>query len=223
MYLHNFLQMRRKTRSTRLPHGQPWLFICLLQFFIVFWLTYMPGHLVAQGFPHPLSLHAAYSGNNVWNPGLEIGIDRQRVLMDKSRNDHDFSVEKWFTGDLGFYVDPGSHSAAFLNVGLNRRKYKESMFYTHAGIDPIGIYRSILPETYEVTADGSVIKVGFPGNWYYAPTASWGFGKYYNRTSGSGWYTTFELMALLPYNTSIQFLLNLKLGYRLPMREITGI
>ena len=182
-------------------------------------LLILPAFIKAQnGFPHPWSLHAGYYGNNLWNPGLQVGADRQRVTMDKSRNDHEFTVEKWFTGDLGYYLDPGSHGACFIQVGTVRRKYKERMFYTQTGFNPLGIYRSILPETFLVTDGGPVEPVKFPGNWYYAPSVSWGVGQYYRKLPGTGWYAKLELMALLPYNTYVQFLINLNLGYRIPLR-----
>lgn len=190
----------------------------LIGVLFVILMLFLPGIGKAQGFPHPWSLHAGYYGNNLWNPGIQVGADRQRVTMDKSRNDHDFTVEKWFTGDLGYYLDPGSHGASFLQVGTTRRKYKDKMFYTQTGFNPLGIYRSILPETYTVTDAGHVEQVNSPGNWYYAPSVSWGVGQYYRKLPGSGWYARLELMALLPYNTYVQFLFNVNLGYRLPLR-----
>jgi len=168
------------------------------------------------------TLNISYHGNNLWNPGLNAGVEQPWSLSQKvNRKDKALSIETYFNADLGFFRDHSRQTAVFTHLGINKRRYREDRggFHYQFGFSPVGMYRSFLPETREYTVNGTVEQVYFPGRWYYAPVVSVGMGKFHEGQPGTGWFVEMNITTLIPYNTYIMPLLNIKLGYRLPMKR----
>jgi hypothetical protein len=170
----------------------------------------------------PATLNLSYHGNNLWNPGLNAGIEQPWSVSQKAdRKSRPVILEKYFNADLGFFRDYSRQTPFFSHLGINRRRYREDKggFHFQFGFSPVGIYRSFLPETWEYKTDGTVEKVFLPGRWYYAPVVSMGLGRFHNNKPGTGWFVEMNITTLIPYNTYVMPLLNIKAGFRIPMKK----
>lgn len=137
-----------------------------------------------------------YLGNNLWNPGINLSINKTI-----KENNH--------TIDLGIFRDPGSHTAAFAVYGLQKNKAKWSF-----AAYPIGIYRSFLPKTYEVTPNGSISEPSnLAGNFYFSPAIA------VKRRHFKVLYSKIQFLVLIPYNTFVMPVLNIGVGYRINQKR----
>ncbi|MDF1573261.1 MAG: hypothetical protein P1P82_16755 [Bacteroidales bacterium] len=170
----------------------------------------------------PYSYSVAYFGNNLWNPGIKLGFEYdwkvQNETIDPATDNstpHKMPVKKaWMPGgNIGIYLDPGSHAGLFGNAGISYRRTSEKGRNRHIALNPAGIYRSFLTETYAYDNQGGVDRVTLPGNLYYAPAFSFGVGKFTNRSLHSGWFTQVTVITLMPYNHWIMPLINLEVGF----------
>lgn len=84
--------------------------------------------------------------------------------------------------------------------------------------NPLGYYRSFLPETYEVAGD-NVGKVFLPGRGYYAPSISVGIGKQRKGKKITGRYFNINFMLRKPYNAGTLPAFNLQYGYRFNFKK----
>jgi len=175
----------------------------------------------ASGSP-PATLNISYHGNNLWNPGLNAGIEQTWLVIQKdNRRQKPLTIETYFNADLGFFRDYSRQTPFFTHLGINKRGYREEKggFHYQFGFSPVGIYRSFLPETLEYTVNGTVEKVFLPGRWYYAPVVSLGIGKLHQGQPGTGWFVEMNITTLMPYNNYIMPMLNIKAGYRIPLKK----
>lgn len=172
--------------------------------------------------PTPATLNISYHGNNLWNPGLNAGIEQPwSVILRDNRRQKPLTIETYFNADLGYFRDYSRQTPFFTHLGINKRRYRRDKggFHYQFGFSPVGIYRSFLPETWEYTVNGTVEKVFLPGRWYYAPVVSLGMGKLHKGQPGTGWFVEMNITTLIPYNTYVMPLLNIKAGYRVPMKR----
>jgi hypothetical protein len=174
--------------------------------------------------PEPMGLNlrynASYYGNNLWNPGLKVGaayVFREthfdgKVKSGKEKHKmHQFMV----TGDFGFFWDPKDFTAVFTYFGVTYRKTNTKGFNYNFGLSPAALYRSFLPETWEVDDEGSVSQVTLPGRFYYAPTLIMGIGKKMKEGKMfNAWFMNLNIMTLIKYNANMMPLLNFEFGYR---------
>jgi hypothetical protein len=162
--------------------------------------------LQAQNTPYEssYSYSVSYFGNNLWNPGLKLGVEHawKRPVL-KAWN---------VAGNIGMYLDPGSHAGLFSNAGISYRSTSAKGRNRLIALNPAGIYRSFLAETYSYDSQGGVTRVMLPGTLYYAPAFSLGIGKFTDPSSQSGWFTQVTVITLLPYNHWIMPLINLEAG-----------
>lgn len=158
----------------------------------------------------------SYYGNNLWNPGFNAGLEypysTKEITDRKERTD---ILQSAVSVDLAFYADPGSHAAILLHSGLKLKKITENALALYIGFSPLGIYRSFLPETYDVSDEWAVTRVNLPGRTYYAPNISFGIENRLSRPHLDACFLEMEATTLVPYNTYAMFLLNIKLGVRL--------
>ena len=202
------------------------LILLTLVYFACNNFTYAQAPGVTPGSP-PATFNLSYHGNNLWNPGLNAGIEQPwSVIQKASRRLKPLIIETNVNADLGFFRDYSRQTPFFIHLGITKRRYREdkSGFHYQFGLSPVGIYRSFLPETWEYTVNGTVEKVFLPGRWYYAPVVSMGIGQFQNKQPGTGWFAELNLTTLIPYNTYIMPLLNVKAGYRIPlMKQIVNL
>ncbi|MEX0987486.1 MAG: hypothetical protein WD052_08415 [Bacteroidales bacterium] len=158
----------------------------------------------------------AYFGNNLWNPGVKLGMEYTWKV--KNATDHVPNLKRslqkeWVPGaSIGFYLDPGSHAGLFSNAGIGYRRTNGNDRTRYASLNPAGIYRSFLTETYAYDDQGNIERVTLPGNFYYAPAFSIGIGKFTGPDLQSGWFTHLTITTLIPYNHWIMPLINLEVG-----------
>lgn len=116
------------------------------------------------------------------------------------------------------YLDPGSHAGLFSNAGISYRRTSAKGRSRLIALNPAGIYRSFLAETYSYDNQGGVNRVTLPGTLYYAPAFSFGIGKFTDRSLQSGWFTQVTVITLVPYNHWVMPLINLEAGIMIGKR-----
>lgn len=172
--------------------------------------------LYAQENNQKLYYKLSYYGNNLWNPGFSVGLEYPNSTKEiTDRKGREQLLRNAISLDLAFYADPGSHAAILLHSGLNLKRIRENKLDLSLGFSPLGIYRSFLPETYNISDEGAITRVILPGRSYYAPTFSFGIGNQLPRIPLEAWFIELELTSLVPYNTYAMVLLNVKLGVKL--------
>ncbi len=155
-----------------------------------------------------------YFGNNLWNEGVNVGMEKLRsdtTYFNKKGKTR--TVNKNYAANFGFYNDSESHLGMFLTAGWSRRKMLKNRFNPTSSLQPLGIYRSFLPETYKVNEDGEVRKVFLPGRFYLAPNVSAGIGRMGRWHPDNSWYVKLNITTLLPYSRAIVPLVNIEFGY----------
>ena len=166
-------------------------------------------------------LGAHYFGNNVWNKGLSLSANKLKSTDSVNCLFH--KRQKWIEKNhqltLGFYNDQDAYSALFVNVGFYKKRHRTKRWIYLTELKPIGLYRSFLPNTYEINEAGNVSKVTLPGRLYYAPSASLGLGRYTKKHPKNYWHADANMMVLLPYNTYVMPLVNLQIGYNFSLAK----
>ncbi|KQC29099.1 hypothetical protein [Flagellimonas eckloniae] len=158
-------------------------------------------------------------GTVFWSNGLSVGAEylwkeneKTKTRNDKERtNTHQFL----FNGNLGFVTNFSSKTdtGAYTNFGLTWRRTNKKGKQFNIELNPLGYYRSFLPETYEVNGD-SVDKVFLPGRGYYAPSLSVGIGKHRKGKVRSGSYFNINYTLRTPYNSGALPTFSLQYGFR---------
>jgi hypothetical protein len=197
--------------------SQPGLLICL-----VLLSLYFPVQAQTTANDSPNRYSVAYFGNNLWNPGLKLGMEYTRKVkayLDGPGAEEIFPKREWVPGaNIGFYLDPGSHAGLFTNAGISYRRTNAKGSTRFVSLHPAGIYRSFLAETYRYNDQGDVERVPLPGNFYFAPAFSLGIGKLTGPALQSGWFTRLTVITLVPYNHWIMPMINLEAGIMLGKR-----
>jgi hypothetical protein len=190
---------------------QPGLLICL-----VLLLLYFPGQAQTTTPDSPYRYSVAYFGNNLWNPGLKLGMEYSRKVkanIDSQGAEDIFPKKEWVPGaNIGVYLDPGSHAGLFTDAGIGYRRTSAKGSTRFVSLHPAGIYRSFLTETYRYNEEVGVEHVTLPGNFYFAPSFSLGIGKLTGPALQSGWFTQLTVITLVPYNHWLMPLINLEAG-----------
>jgi hypothetical protein len=157
-------------------------------FLLIFLLTLfqVQGQTVGYSTPSVLlndysPVSMSYYGNLVFQPGFKIAIDRNLLLIEKSK------VKKRKTKytqkliyaqpNLTFYVHPKTMSTFQLNTELGFRRYNKHLLYTELALS-IGYSRRFnLGETYLADEAGNItgIKKGTSLS-YFATGISFGYG-----------------------------------------------
>ncbi len=162
----------------------------------------------------------SYHGNTLWNPGLNAGLEIPRSFeTTPGRKDQTILKYRFLQADAGFFADRRIEFAVYANGGFSWRRQKEGKSFWQLGVSPLGFYRSFLPNTYEFTdqglVTGTVERRRFAGNFYFAPAISVQTGKISSSSPLKNWFAEINLITLMPYNTYIMPLVNVKVGYRL--------
>ncbi|MEW7292073.1 hypothetical protein [Aquimarina sp. 2304DJ70-9] len=165
-----------------------------------------------------------YSGNIVWNNGLSFGAEylwKEKVkIKEKKRRQKTITHQFLFDGNLGVTTNfaTKTDTGIFTNYGLMWRRTNTKGKQFSIALNPLGYYRSFLPETYEVNGD-DVSKVFLPGRGYYAPSLSIGFGKQRKDKKLTGRYFNINLMLRTPYNAGTSPSISLQYGYRFNFKK----
>lgn len=177
---------------------------------------------VPTSFWNRTEFKVGYFGNMLWNPGLNGGAEyliREKVKTKERKKGPKTIIKKTLlNGNFGFYWDPKSHIGTFTNYGILWRRTNPNGKQINVQFNPLGYYRSFLPETYEVS-NNRVRKVPLPGRSYFAPSLSVGVGKLRKTSKLTGRYLNLNFMVLTPYNTNILPLVSITYGYRFKIQK----
>ncbi len=162
------------------------------------------------------NLTASYFGNNLWNPGLQVGGEKVVSNNTKTKVSENESLTKhlqyYINGNFGFYIDNPTHWALFNNYQINFRRVQEKGKFISIGTGP-GIMRTFLPETYRVTDNGDIERVKLPGRLYSAPVISLGVGRLWKRNNNNAWQFKIHNFWLLNYNNAVLPQIHVEYGY----------
>ncbi|MFK7921079.1 MAG: hypothetical protein AB8H47_03940 [Bacteroidia bacterium] len=146
----------------------------------------------------------AYAGNNLWNPGLQVGYLKHGLSLQQK--------PLIYQARLGFYLDPQSQFNLFSFAGLQYRASMGQKNHFDIRLSPLGVFRSFYPEGYRVLDNGATEKIFLPGRWYYAPECSITFGFKLKNEKIKQVYLGPQLIFLLPYNSRALPILNFQVG-----------
>jgi hypothetical protein len=165
-----------------------------------------------------------YSGNVIWNNGLNFGAEylwkEQMKTKDRKRGQRTNTHQFLLNGNLGFTTNfaTKTDTGLFTSFGLTWRRTNKKGKQFSIEFNPLGYYRSFLPETYEVKGD-NVNKVFLPGRGYYAPSLSIGIGKQRKGKKLTGRYFNINFMLRTPYNAGTVPSVSLQYGYRFNLKN----
>ena len=163
-----------------------------------------------------------YTGNIFWNNGLNLGAENlwKENIKERKTKQKTISYEYLFNGNLAFTNNFSSKTDAgiYTNYGLTWRRTNPKGRQISFEFNPLGYYRSFLPETYEVIGD-DVEKVFLPGRGYYAPSFSVGIGKLREGKKLTGRYFNVNVMWRTPYNAGVLPSISLQYGFRLNAKK----
>jgi len=160
-----------------------------------------------------------YFGNLLWDNGLNFGAEylwKEKIkIKERKRGEKTITHQLLFNGSMGYSTNFSNKTDNGLStyLGLIYRRTNLKGRQLSLEINPLGYYRSFLPETYEVKG-GNVSKVRFPGRSYYAPSIAIGFGKFRKAKKRSGSYFNLRYTIRTPYNAGALPILSLEYGYR---------
>ncbi len=165
-----------------------------------------------------------YSGNFLWNNGLNFGAEylwkEKMKVKNRKRGKRTNTHQFLFNGNLGFTTNfsTKTDTGIFTNFGLTWRRTNKKGKQFSIEFNPLGCYRSFLPETYEVKGD-QVNKVFLPGRSYYAPSLSIGLGRQRKGKKLTGRYFNINFMLRTPYNSGTLPSVSLQYGYRFNFKK----
>lgn len=166
----------------------------------------------------------SYSGNIFWNNGLNFGAEyllkENKKTKNRKRGQRTNTHQFLLNGNLGFITNFSSKTdtGIFTNYGVTWRRTNKKGKQFSIAFNPLGYYRSFLPETYKVNGD-NVEKVFLPGRGYYAPSISVGIGKQRKGKKISGRFFNVNLMLRTPFNAGTLPAINLQYGYRFKFKK----
>ncbi len=166
----------------------------------------------------------SYFGNIFWNNGLVFGTEylwkEKKKTKNRKRGQRTNTHQLLLNGNLGFTTNfsTKTDTGIFTNYGLTWRRTNKKGKQFSITINPLGYYRSFLPETYEVIGD-NVKKVFLPGRGYYAPSISVGIGKQRKDKKITGRFFNVNLMLRTPYNAGALPTISLQYGYRFNFKK----
>jgi len=163
-----------------------------------------------------------YIGNVAFNNGLYFGSEylwKERVKIkekvDKKGRQKTITHQLLINGNLGFTtnITNKTDTGVFTNYGLIWRRTNTKGKQISIEFNPLGYYRSFLPDTYEVRGD-NVSKTSLAGRNYYAPSLSIGIGELREGKKLPGVYFNINLMLRTPYNAGNLPSVFFQYGYR---------
>lgn len=160
-----------------------------------------------------------YYGNILWNNGLNVGAEYawKKYVNIKERKKgkkiitHQFLINGSLGYSTNFLVQTDNGLSTYYGLTWRRTNPKGKQY--NVELNPLGYYRSFLPETYEVKGD-QVSKVTLPGRGYYAPSIAVGIGKLRKGKKRSGWYLNLQCSFQTNYNAGTLPVLSLHYGHR---------
>ncbi len=198
--------------------------IALIIYLYIFKMQAQSQMDVSTTFLDKTEFKAGYFGNLLWNNGLSVGAEylwkENTKIKERKKGQKKVTHQYLLNGNLGFTTNfaTKTDTGVFTNYGLIWRRTNTKGKQISIALNPLGYYRSFLPETYEVKGD-QVDRVSFPGRSYYAPSLSVGLGKLRKGKKLTGRYINLNLMFRTPYNAGILPSISLQYGYRFNFKK----
>jgi len=180
--------------------------------------------LAENSFLDKTEFKLGYSGSIIWNNGLNFGAEylwkENRKTKDRKRGTRTNTHQFLLNGNLGLTTNffSKTDTGAFTNYGMTWRRTNKKGKQFSIELNPLGYYRSFLPETFEVKGD-DVNKVFLPGRGYYAPSIAVGIGKLRANKKLTGRYFNINLTYRTPYNAGTLPAFSLQYGYRFNFKK----
>lgn len=160
-----------------------------------------------------------YYGNLLWDNGINLGAEytwrEKKKVKETKKGQKTVTHQFLFNGSIGYSTNFANKTDNGLHTyyGLIWRRTSPRRWQLHVSLNPLGYYRSFLPETYEVKG-GNVEKVFLPGRGYYNPTLSVGIGRQRKGKTRSGSYFNITFSPRFNYNAGTFPTLFLQYGFR---------
>lgn len=165
-----------------------------------------------------------YTGRALLYNGLNLGAEylwKEKVKLKDGRSKQKTITHQFLlNGNIGFTTNfaTNTDAAIFTNYGLTWRRTGNKGRQISIEFNPLGYYRSLLPETFAVNGD-NVEKVSFPGRSYYAPSLSVGIGKLRKGKKLTGSYFNVNFMWRTHFNGGTLPSVSLQYGYRFKLKK----
>jgi hypothetical protein len=160
-----------------------------------------------------------YAGTVLWSNGISVGAEYLWKENEKTKdrkgaqrtNTHQFL----WNGNLGFATNFASKTdtGGFVNFGMIWRRTNKKGKQFSIELNPLGYYRSFLPDTYEVNGT-TVDKVFLPGRGFYSPSLSVGIGKQRKGKVRAASYLNINFSPRFNYNAGTLPTLSIQYGFR---------
>lgn len=198
--------------------------------YIIIFLFISAIHLQAQSqsdspsFLYKTDFKVGYYGNLLFDNGLNLGAEyawkEMEKIKEKRKGQKTISHELLFNGVLGYSTNFTNQTDNGLTTqyGLIWRRTNPKGRQFTVEFNPVGYYRSFLPETFEVIGD-KVSKVRFPGRSYYAPSIAVGIGKLLSENWHPGRYLKLNCTFRTPYNAGTLPSFTLQFGHRFNFKK----
>jgi len=198
--------------------------------YTLFFLLVYTIHLQAQSklddasFLNKTEFKIGYSGTILWSNGITVGSEYLWKEFEKNKerrgaqrtNTHQFLLN----ANLGFTTNFASKTdtGGFANFGITWRRTNKKGKQFGIDLNPLGYYRSFLPETLEVKGD-NVDKVFLPGRGYYNPSISVGIGKQRKGKVRSGSYFNINYSPRFNFNAGRLPTFSIQYGFRFKFKN----
>lgn len=196
---------------------------------IVFLLIYAL-NLQAQGqtdrspFLNKTEFKVGYYGNLFSDNGLQLGAEyafkEKKNSKEKKKGQKTITHQFLLHSSIGYSTNfwNKTDNGLYTYAGLIWRRTSPKRWQVHVALNPLGYYRSFLPETFEVRGE-NVSKVRFPGRNYYAPSIGFGIGRMRKEKRRSGWYLNLNYVLRTPYNTGTLDTFSVQYGHRFNFKK----
>lgn len=193
--------------------------------YIAFLLLIFSSNLHAQNqldsssFFHITEFKIGYYGNFLFDNGLNLGAEyswkEKKKVKEKRKGQKIVTHEILFNGSIGYSTNFTTQTDNGLTTfyGFIWRRTNLKGRQLSIEVNPLGYYRSFLPETFEVVGN-EVNKVKFPGRSYYAPSIAIGMGKLLSKKWHPGRYLKLNFALRTPHNAGVLPSITLQFGHR---------
>lgn len=165
-----------------------------------------------------------YYGNLGSDNGLNLGAEyawkEKQNVKQKRKGPKTIRHQFLFNASLGYSTNISSKTdnGFLINYGFIWRRTNPKYRQFFVELNPLGYYRALLPQTFEVDG-GRVTNIGLGGRGYYAPSIAIGIGKLIRKKRHSGAYLKFNWTLRTPYNGGALPTFSIQYGHRFNFKK----
>lgn len=181
-------------------------------------LIFIPFLLVAQAPQWPKSYFSAgYYGNLVTNPGIAFDYHlklaeniKTKTIIKRNREAVKYKTHQLeFNPQMGYFIDPKSFSALFLNASIGYKHIKNKGWFLNPALG-VGTYTLFTRNNYSFQANEASF-IGTKSTTFLCPVAKLSIGKL-NRKTKNGIYANTNVLFPINYNNGILPLPAIEIG-----------